>query len=335
MKYIFSVILVVLLTPFYSVFADEIVLVNGDRLTGTVRSSDGNVVMLETDYSDPIKISKTKVKRIYVNESSEIRLSGGEVLKGTIRSEGDGKIIIDGVAGRQAVTADWNNVTALNPPSQQLSKWTGDITVGAGLQSGNSDRTNMSVGASATRKSSDDRLSLGLAHNYAEEEKKVSSRNSYGFMKYDYFITEKYYIYLGTELLKDSFKNLNLRTVIGPGLGYQVWDYADKSLLFEAGLSYFSEDIKVGKDDSWLTARLAGNVRYNLMDAAVLTDHLIVYPSLEDFGQYTLRNEAAITSPLASGWSLKLANILERDSNPPLTIKKSDWYWILGLQYGF
>jgi len=61
----------------------------------------------------------------------------------------------------------------------------------------------------------------------------------------------------------------------------------------------------------------------------------IIYPSLKRGGQYTLRNEAALTSPLGAGWALRLANIWERDSDPSSGFKKDDSTWILGLQYSF
>ncbi len=315
--------------------ADVIVLENGDRLTGTVKSADGDSLILETDYADPMKIHKSKIKRISVNEPAAVSLTGGEVLKGTIRSEGDGKIVVEQSAGREATVVDWDSVAALNPPPSDLSKWTGNVTISAGLQSGNTDRASASIGAEATRRSVNDRFTLRFLHNYAEEDKEATTRNTYGAMKYDYFFTKQYYTYLAVDLLNDSFKNLNLRTVIGPGVGYQVWEDDVKFLLLEAGVSYFSEDIEEGEDQDWITGRFAADVRYNLGSSVVLSDNLVVYPSFEQTGEYTLRNEASIASPLVAGWSLKLSNILEHDSEPPENIKKDDWYWLLGLLYGF
>jgi putative salt-induced outer membrane protein YdiY len=136
-------------------------------------------------------------------------------------------------------------------------------------------------------------------------------------------------------LLSDEFKDLNLRTVVGPGIGYQVWDNPNKSLGLEAGVSYFSEDRIEAEDNQWITGRLAGNLMWKLFEPISFTDYLVIYPSFEDFGEYQLRNEAALISPLTSGWSLKLTNIVEHDSNPPVDVEKSDIYWLLGLAYDF
>lgn len=324
-----------ILIPLCVAHADEIVLENGDRLTGTVVTVDGETLTIDTNYSDPIKIQKSKIKRIYVNTPVEIHLSEGEILKGKIRSEGDGRIIVEAAPGREAAFVEWQNVSAINPPPKKPYKWSGNISLGAGHQSGNTDRINASIGAEATRKTERDRYSLRFLFNYAKEDGELAARNTYGAGKYDYFFLEKLYGYLGVELLSDEFKDLNLRTVVGPGLGYQFWDDAIKFLLLEGGISYFNEDRDEAEDDDWVTGRLASNVRYYLREAVVLSDQLIIYPSLADFGEYQLRNEAAITSPLAAGWSLKLTNILERDSDPPAGIRSNDWNWILGVQYDF
>ncbi len=134
-------------------------------------------------------------------------------------------------------------------------------------------------------------------------------------------------------MLNDKFKDLNLRTVVGPGAGYQVWDSPIRFLMFEGGLSYFSENLKVGADRSWITARLAGTLRYKILKNISFIDYFVIYPSLEDFGEYQLRNEAGISTDLGFDWSLNFTNIFEHDSDPSVGVKKNDLQWILGLKY--
>jgi putative salt-induced outer membrane protein YdiY len=140
---------------------------------------------------------------------------------------------------------------------------------------------------------------------------------------------------LGVELLNDTFRDLTLRTVVGPGIGYQIWDDEIKSLLFEIGASYFSEDRKENEDDNWITGRVGSNFSLQIIKGIVFSNNIIVYPSLEDFGQYQLRNEASLTSSLGAKWALNFTNILEYNSDPPEGVKKNDLYWILALQYNF
>ncbi len=315
--------------------ADEITLENGDKLTGTVIGVEQEMLTLETDYSDPIKIRKVKIIRINTTNPVEIHLTSGEVLKGKVRTDEAGHLVVDSKEGRRETVVAWENVSAINPAPIMPPSWKGNINIGAGMQSGNTERTNASVGAEAARRSDQERFSLRLLFNYAKDEDEITARNTYGAGKYDYFFTKKLYGYIGIELLNDTFRNLNLRTVVGPGVGYQIWEDPVKSLLVEGGLSYFSEDLKEGEDDQWLTGRLASNFFYNIMNFVTFTDYFVIYPSLESVGEYQLRNEAALNSSLGSNWSLRLANVLERNSDPPSDVKKNDWQWILGLQYNF
>ena len=159
--------------------------------------------------------------------------------------------------------------------------------------------------------------------------------NTFGQLKYDYFLTTTWYLLLDISMLVDEFRDINLRTVVGPGIGYQVWEQEDKALGLEAGLSYFSEDRDVAADDNWLTARLAANFMYRVYRSSIFTDLLTIYPSLDKTGEYTLRNEAALATGIGADWAFKLSNIWERDSDPAPDIKKDDLTWILGLQYSF
>jgi putative salt-induced outer membrane protein YdiY/small nuclear ribonucleoprotein (snRNP)-like protein len=315
--------------------ADEITLKNGDKLTGIITTLEKGTLTLETEYSEPIKIKKEKIQSISTDTPVLIYLTGGETLRGKIYSDADGGLTVEGTIERSATTIDWEKVAAINPAPVKPAQWKGNIILGANSHSGNTRQASFSLGGEATRKTRQDRFSLRFLHNYAEEKEEIIIRNTYGSLKYDYFFARSLYGYLGVELLNDKFKNLKLRTVVGPGLGYQIWDDDIKSLLFEIGASYFSEDLKEGEDDSWVTGRLACNFSYAIKDIIVFSDQLIVYPSFEDMASYQLRNEAAIISPLSSRLALKVSNILEHDSDPPVDVKKSDIYWILALQYSF
>jgi putative salt-induced outer membrane protein YdiY len=122
---------------------------------------------------------------------------------------------------------------------------------------------------------------------------------------------------------------------VGPGLGYQIWDEDRIALGLEAGISYFIQDHEIAEDDQYATGRGAINFKYKITDTILFDDHLIVYPSFESFGDYTLRNEASLSTEIGSGWKLRLSNILENDNTPPAGIEETDVKWILALGYAF
>ena len=313
--------------------ADEIMLENGSRIVGTVTGLAGEDLTIASDYAKPIMIKKDKVTRITTDAPLELHLNNGEVLKGRLRTGNDGRFLVDREPGREAIGIDWREVAAINPPP--VKQWQGSVGLAGNYQTGNTDRSALSFGAEAVRRGERDRFGIRLLYGIAEEDSVMTSRSAFGALKYDYFFTKNFYGYLGVELLNDKFKDLNLRAVVGPGVGYQLWDDPVKALGLEAGIAYFSEDLRQGEDKRWLTARLAGNLMYRFSSLLVFTDQLVLYPSLESFSDFKLRNEAALATALGSGWSLKLANILDYDNHPPAGVKKTDSNFIVGLQYAF
>jgi putative salt-induced outer membrane protein YdiY len=315
--------------------ADEVVIENGDKLTGTIVKIEGGKLILKTDYAGSLEIPIEKIKNIVTDKESEVHLTSGEILKGKLKTAEGGTLVIDPGLPREPATVDFKNVASVNPPPKIPPRWKGAINLGGSVQTGNTSRTTASVGAAAARKTDDDRFNLRFLFNYAEEKSETTTRNTYGALKYDYFFTKKLYGYLGVELLIDEFKDLNLRATAGPGLGYQIWDDPVKSFLVEAGISYVWEDRKIGEDNNWATARLSADFSYKFGKYITFSDLFIIYPNLKRSGEYTLRNEAALTSPLGAGWALRLANIWERDSDPSPGILKDDLTWLLTLQYSF
>jgi putative salt-induced outer membrane protein YdiY len=206
---------------------------------------------------------------------------------------------------------------------------------GGNIQSGNNDRSAFAFAAEAVRRGDKDRFSLQFLYNIGQDKGTMSTRNAFGAMQYDYFFTKQWYGLLSVSLFNDTFQDLNLRVIVGPGIGYQVWDDKQKYLSLEAGVAYLSEDLKSHPDKSWFTARLAGNFKYHITDNIFFSDQLILYPSLENFSDFQLRNEAALTTSLGASWSLKLANILDYVNSPAVGVKSTDSNVILGIQYGF
>lgn len=313
--------------------ADEIVMDNGVRITGTVTHLTGDLLSLTSDYSEPIKLKTSKITSITTDSPVEIRMKNGEVLKGTLKTGADGILAVEQVSGRGRVAIDFKNISSINPPP--VKQWSGAVVAAGNYQTGNTERSAFRLGADAVRRGEKDRFSMRFLYDISEERSTLSSRSFFGSLKYDYFFTGKFYGYLGVELLNDKFKDLNLRTVVGPGVGYQIWDDTRKALAVEAGLSYFSEDYKIADDKHWITARLAADYRYKITDTILFTNGLVLYPSLEKISDFSLRNEAALSTALGSGWSLKLANILDYDNTPAVGKKGTDSNFLLGLQYAF
>ena len=332
---VWSILFFILLLGAGEALADKIILENGDALTGTVEKViDGKLTFI-TDYAGPIVIPVGKIKEILTDKPLEIHLSNGEVLKGKIKTMEENKLMVEESPERTPTTIEMKNIASINPPPPPPIKWTGVVAAGGNLQKGNTDRASGFITAEAGRRTEKDRMKFRYLFNYGEEEGKVTTRNHYGEAKYDYFFTKKFFGYMALELYNDKFKDTKLRTFVGPGVGYQVWEDPVKFLLFEAGLSYFNLDRYDGKDQDGLTARLGWDFKYHIFKWLVFTDLLQFYPTIGEGGDYFFRNEAALNVPLSAHWSLKFANIIDYNSNPSPGFERTDVQYIGALQFSF
>ncbi len=337
------------LTPFWSMchvallffffsgqaLADEVILENGDRFSGEILEVRDGILTLETSYSEPIKLNFEAVRQVSSSEPVELHLTDGEVLKGKISTDASGQVAVGAGPKREAVAVRLENIAALNPPPKEPATWKGNVSVGGSWQDGNSDNMSASVGALAQRRTENDRFLINFLYNRSEDDGTKTAENTYGQLKYDYFLSPKWYLYLNVDMLADDFQDINFRTSVGPGVGYQIWDEENRSLGLEAGVSYINEDRDEGKDDSWAAARFGINFLYKLFDRVIFTDQFVIYPNLEDTGEYTLRNDASLITAVGANWSLRFSNIWLNNSNPAQDIKKDDFTWIVGLQYTF
>jgi putative salt-induced outer membrane protein YdiY len=314
------------------VLADKVILENGDTLTGTVEKVIDGKLTLVTDYAGPIIIPVEKIREVFTDKPVAVHLKDGEVLKGKIKTVEEKKLSVEESPERTATTVEMGSVKSINPPPP---KWNVSIGAGGNLQTGNTDRAGASVAIKVGKKTEKDRIGFSYLFNYGEENGDLTTRNHYGNAKYDYFFTPKFYGYLAGDIYNDKFNDTQLRTFVGPGVGYQIWDDPVKSFLVEGGLSYFYWGRYEGDNTDGLSARLGLDFRYQLLKWLAFSDKFQIYPTIGEGGLYFFRNEAALSAPLGSGFSLRLANIIDYNSDPEPGFKETDVQWIGVLEYSF
>ena len=208
--------------------------------------------------------------------------------------------------------------------------------MGGNASEGNTDEINASLDLEATMRTENVRFNIRFLYNYGEDDNRVTTRNWLGSLKYDYFLNS-WYTYLAVEMYNDKFEDVDLRTAAGPGLGYQFWDEASKSLALEAGMTYLSENLKEGEDDQWINARFAGDLMIRIFESVTFREQPLVYVNVEDTDKVLIRNEASIRTAIGTAWALRLTSIIKHDTQPSeeKDVLKTDYDWIFALELSF
>ena len=239
-------------------------LLNGDRLTGKIVSAAGGKLTVKTDAAGEITIDLAKVKTFSTDDPVLLK-TGDATLRSKIVRGPDGSVQVVPVPGGTPQPVPIKDVAQINPPPV---KWTGSLVANALVTRGNSETESFGGSFNAVRRTEIDRLTLAAAYNYGREknndtgESNTTINNGWGFAKYDYFLTEKFYVFGAVRGEHDEIADLNLRFTPSLGVGYQWFERPDFNLFTEAGVAWVYEDFSNDGTEDHFAARLAYHVDY-------------------------------------------------------------------------
>ncbi|MDP8216134.1 MAG: DUF481 domain-containing protein [Candidatus Kaelpia imicola] len=280
------------------VFADEIYLKNGDRVSGNINSETEESIIIETEAIGTITINRAFVDNI--GRSGEIE------------------------------------ETPFEPEEDKL--WQSEIAVGYSKASGNTQSNQFSLRSKANRKTDHDELTLRGDVHYSSSNKKMDSQKWYGMGRYAFSFggNKKWYNFYKLELDHDRFANIDYRVIPSIGIGYWFSDEPDWKAMTEIGLGLehteFRDDTK-DSDEVVLIPRAFFEKK--LFGDSLVSQDLTLYPPLDDMGEFRLHSETKLTNPINDKLSLSLSLIDDYNANPPQDTKKNDIQIISALTYSF
>lgn len=341
-----SIALLTMLAP--GALADEVVLKNGDRLTGEVIRFDGKSLILKSEFAGEVTIQWAGVQQITSDQSLHVQSKSGQAAVGTITTS-DGKLNIATKTGgmvavpREDVALIRNDAEqstyeqSLNPGFRE--NWDAGATVSFALTRGNSQSKNLALAFNADRKTLHDKLSLYTNSVYATNDApgavpSTTANAQQGGLRYDHDITPRVFAFVGTDFQADSLQTLDLRSVFGGGLGFHVIKRDTTTLDLLAGMNYTHEKY-VTFTRNFAAATLGDEFMHKLSGSTVLTQSLYFYPDFNNAGEYRTTFNFGTLTKLSKwlGWQNAFGDIYV--SNPPLGKKKNDILFTTGLNISF
>lgn len=344
-----------LLTVFSgAAFADQVVLKNGDRLSGTIVKSDGKVLVLKTDYAGEITLQMTAIEQIASSQPLYLTLKNGKTASGKVSTEG-GNLVVAAepapvIAPRPEVSAIRNQaeqtayVRSLHPPLTR--GWAGGINLGYALTRGNSATQNLSLAFSAARPTLNDKISLYahsvFATNDAEGASPSTTANAVqGGLRYDRNVNPHLFTFGGGDFSTDALQVLDLRTVISGGFGYHALTGPRATLNFMGGMNFTHETYSAasvtvpGFSRSFPAATLGEELTCKLRTATTLSERGYFYPDFKESGDYRATFDITAVTKLNKwlGWQTSFGNIYV--TNPPDGKRNNDLTFSTGLNISF
>jgi putative salt-induced outer membrane protein len=335
--------------------ADQVVLKNADRLTGSITKSDGKVLVIKTDYAGDVTVKFDAIQSITSTGDLNVSL-GGKTVVGPVTTSGDDVVVATRTAG--PVEAPKASVTTLRSPAEQaayekslhpgvLEGWNGGLNLGFALTRGNSETKNLNIAFNATRKGFHDKLTLYTNSIYAANDLPTASPHTTanaigGGARYDHDFAPRVFGFVNGDFYHDALQHLDLRSTGGGGIGWHAIKQDATTLDLLAGVNYTHEGyaVPINPPNPSKTRNQAGGTlgdafMHKVGKGTVITQALFFYPDLSQTGQYRGTFNFGTVTKLNKwlGWQNSFADIYV--SNPPRGTKQNDLQLATGLNVSF
>ena len=367
--------------------ADQIVLKNGDRLTGSITKSDGKELVIKTDFAGDVTVKFDAILSITSTGDLNVTLAGKTVV-GPVTTSGDNVVVATKAAG--PVEAPKSSVTLVRSPAEQAAYekslhpgfgegWAGGANLGFALTAGNSETKNLNIGLNTARTGFHDKLTLYETSIYATTSKlalkplspsQTTANSNGGGARYDRDFAPRVFGFGSADFFNNSLQNLDLRYILGGGIGFHAIKTPNTTLDLLAGINYTHESFSdlvnptppptcvVGTEptcfyshsDSSAALTVGDNFMHKLGKSSVFTQSFLLYPSLSQVNITPAATTAdnvrilrgafnlGLTTKLHKwlGWQVTLADVFD---NHPLAstpkIERNDITLATGLSLSF
>ena len=316
--------------------ADEIV-VQGDRLRGTVVTVTSTTVVFETRYGKGnLEIPIEEVESL-VTEKEYVFAHGDDGLtEGRIVGVEEGVVLVGpgDTEPARIPTGDIHLVQSrteldespLAAAKSRLRYWSGYLDLGFSLTQSTVDSTQLGVGLGARRDRGPSRLAFDSSFLYGTQQKRGELETKLadqllGNVRQEYDVSERFFGYGNGYTEYNAIQRLSIRAIPEAGVGYKIWKSDEKdSPDFFAGTvggSWVYERFFGGLDQDYPAISFGLQARVPLPYGSSFTGRVNYLPSVSDFqNDFLIRSEAALLLPLYKQLSFKLSVADDYDNTP-------------------
>ena len=335
----FLPMLIFVLSPAGPARGDEVLFLNGDRLSGKILKAVSGKLTIKTEGAGDVTVDMSKVKTFSTDAPVVVGVKEQPPVSADVGAGPDRYVQTAPAPGAPPQPVAIADISAINPFPPA---WTGSFSLNGLLTTGNSETEQLGFRGALSKRWPHDRLTFGAEYYYGRQEdprtgdKSTTIDYAMALAKYDHFFTKKFYGYLGTKAERDVVADLELRLAPGAGVGYQWFERPTLNLSTEAGLAWVYENYKRTGWSEFFGPRLAYSVDWTPIHPLTLYHKLEYLPSFEDLGgDYLLNIDAGARLAVWKGLFAELRYEFRYDSTPASGRHRTDQRYILGAGWAF
>ncbi len=352
-------VLITLLGISSALFADQVTLKNGDRLSGTIVKSDGKTLLLHTDAAGDVTFKFDDIQGITSDKDLHVALKGDKTAVGPVTTT-DGKLeIATKTAG--TVEARKEDVKLIRDEQAYeqsvhpglMHGWNGGVDVGFSVARGNAQTENLALAFNAIHPTLNDKITLYASSINTKNDLAIPSDVAsleQGGIRYDRNLNPRLFAFAGADFMANALQFLDLRAVYTGGFGFHVIQSETTLLNILGGVNYTHETYSngplvvgsippvyasYGVTHKFVALTLGEELNHKIGKGTVITQNMYFYPDLQDTSEYRWTFNLGTVTKISKwfGWQNQFGDIYV--TNPPVSAKKNDLVFTTGLNIAF
>ena len=324
---------------------DQVTLNNATVIFGTILEMTEGTLLIKTGVvaNDPISVPWDNVVGITTTHPLPWVLTDGTTIQGIAEDASTGRLVLKTDPLGTLFPIPLASVKAINPPARKLVRYTGNLNLGGDIQSGNTNFRSAHLTGEITARSEQQRLHLRGRWNYGDRNDAVITRNAFSAVKLDFFVTKRMYVAANGLFEQDTFQDLNIRSALGAGPGYQFIEQGDFSSRYltdmefygEVGVAFLNEDFKQGDDQNIFTGRWAVKLDWDFLPVITFFHYHEAYPGFDKFPDLYITTEQGFRFTFFKNFIATTQVNWRFNDTPSPGFQKADTQYLLTLGYAF
>jgi putative salt-induced outer membrane protein YdiY len=314
--------------------ADQVVLKNGDHLTGKIVTGDGKTLLLKTEFAGDVTIKWDAITDIESSDNINITLKDGTRLSGKVTTQ-DGKFVVapvppavtPSVAPKEIITAVRNDAEqhTFDTASERMAHprfyyfWSGTADTGLALTRGNSETASFTFAAKTVRETPRDKLTLYGNYIYANNSSippAVTTADALDAgIRGDLNIhSGRLFVFALGDFQTNQLQHLDLRSVFGGGFGYHFLKTANTTFDLFGGVTYDRDSFGAynttnpapppalllvpSSVQNSAEAVLGEEFDKKLSKRTAFTERFSIYPNLSHTGDYRFQLDSTMSTQI-------------------------------------
>ena len=322
-------------------WADQVTMKNGDRLSGSIVKYDGKNLLLKSEFAGPVVIPWEAVTAINSAVPVNVELKDGQTVVGVVTTTPDAK----GQIATQAtgtVTTGRDAIVKIRSAEEQkayqeeldrfrnprlIDLWTGTLDLAYATSRGNSKTDTFTLGATATRATARDKISVGYTPIFSSNDatgKRITTANAKrGGIEYNLNVRPRMFVFGSVGLETDQFQSLDLRFVPAGGLGYHAVKTEKTILDLQLGASADREFYSTGLNRTFAEVLAGEEFTYKLGANSVVKEKLVFFPNMSEGGNYRINFDTTMATAIRKWFNWQFS-VSDRYLSNPIAGRKSN-----------